>query len=60
MNPMPKRKESGLTQSEQSKRFIKAARELGTDDAPEAFKERLKRLVKAPASKAAQKRKDAK
>lgn len=35
--------------SHQSKKFIDAARELGADDDPAAFKERLKALVKAPA-----------
>lgn len=38
--------------SEQSRKFIDAARELGTDDDAEAFKERLKKLVKVPVSKA--------
>lgn len=33
----------GLTQSE---RFIKAAQELGTDDDPERFAERVKKLAK--------------
>lgn len=36
----------GLTQSE---RFIKAAQELGTDDDPERFAERVRKLAKAPA-----------
>lgn len=31
----------------QRERFIEAAREAGADEDPEAFKERLKRLVKA-------------
>ena len=34
--------DDGLTQSE---RFIKAAQELGTDDDPERFKERVKKLA---------------
>lgn len=42
--PMP---DDGLTQSE---RFVKAAQELGTDDDPERFKERVRRLAKADAS----------
>ena len=36
--------DDGLTQSE---RFIKAAQELGTDDDPERFKERVRKLAKA-------------
>lgn len=39
--------DDGLTQSE---RFIKAAQELGTDDDPERFAERVRKLAKAPAS----------
>ncbi|GJE70169.1 hypothetical protein [Methylorubrum podarium] len=38
--------DDGLTQSE---RFIKAAQELGTDDDPERFAERVRKLAKAPA-----------
>ena len=41
--------DDGLTQSE---RFIKAARELGTDDDPERFKERVKKLVKSNSTSA--------
>lgn len=37
--------DDGLTQSE---RFVKAARELGTDDDPERFKERVRKVAKAP------------
>lgn len=37
-----------LTQSE---RFIKAARELGTDDDPERFKETVRKLAKAPVTR---------
>lgn len=33
----------------QRERFIEAAREVGVDEDPEAFRERLKKLVKAPA-----------
>lgn len=40
----------GKNEKSQSKKFIDAARELGTDDDPEAFKRRLKKLVKAPSS----------
>jgi hypothetical protein len=43
--------------NEQSKRFVDAARELGTDDDAERFKERLKKLVKAPVGKPAAKTK---
>lgn len=43
--------DDGLTQSE---RFIKAAQELGTDDDPERFRERVQRLAKAPVKRAAQ------
>lgn len=32
--------------TEQGKKFIDAAREAGADDDPDAFKERLKKLVK--------------
>ncbi len=45
---------------DQKQKFIDAAREVGTDEDPEAFKERLKKLVKAPAkpgSKQASKKK---
>ena len=35
------------SQIEQSRRFIEAAREIGVDEEPEAFKQRLKRLVKS-------------
>jgi hypothetical protein len=35
--------DDGLTQSE---RFIKAAQELGTDDDPERFAERVRKLAK--------------
>ena len=35
---------------EQRRRFMEAARQIGTDDDPEAFKLRLAQLVKAPAT----------
>lgn len=39
---------------EQSKAFIKAARELGTDNDPERFKETVRKVAKAaPAKQAA-------
>jgi hypothetical protein len=37
--------------------FIKAARELGADEDPEAFDKVLKRVAKAPPPKSVQKRK---
>ncbi|GAB6843501.1 hypothetical protein HNR00_001026 [Methylorubrum rhodinum] len=40
--------DDGLTQSE---RFIKAAQELGTDDNPERFAERVRKLAKVPPPK---------
>lgn len=40
----------GLTQSE---RFIKAAQELGTDDDPERFAERVRKLAKGRNDKTA-------
>lgn len=39
------RADDGLSQSE---RFIKAAQQLGTDDDPERFAERVRKLAKAP------------
>lgn len=33
---------------EQSRRFIRTARELGCDEDPEAFKRSVEKLVKAP------------
>lgn len=41
--------DDGLTQSE---RFMKAARELETDDDPERFKERVRNLSQAKRKKA--------
>lgn len=41
----------------QRERFIDAAREVGTDDDPEAFNERLKKLVNAPTPKPVSERK---
>lgn len=37
-----------MTPEEQRRKFVDAARELGADEDPEAFKERLKKLVGAP------------
>jgi hypothetical protein len=39
---------SKLTPTEQSKRFVEAAREIGCDEDGGAFKERLKKLTSAP------------
>jgi hypothetical protein len=36
------------SEANQRDRFIQAAREAGADDDPKAFRERLKKLVKAP------------
>lgn len=41
----------------QRERFIEAAREAKTDDDPEAFKARLKKLVNAPTPKPVKARK---
>ena len=37
--------------SEQSRRFMEAARELGTDDDPERFKATVRKIAKAPPAK---------
>ena len=37
--------------TEQSQRFIEAARELGCDESEERFNEALKKVAKAPAAK---------
>lgn len=42
---------SSTKDNEQSKRFIEAARQIGADEDPDAFKDRLKRLVKPPGAK---------
>jgi len=47
------------SKGDQAKRFVDAAREVGANEDPEAFKERLKRLVNAPVPKTVQKRKAA-
>lgn len=39
---------NNVGQKTQQQKFIKAAGDVGTDDDSEAFRERLKRLVKAP------------
>jgi hypothetical protein len=43
--------------SDQRQRFIDAARELGTDENPEAFDKVLKKIASAPPPKSVQKRK---
>ena len=43
--------------SEQSESFIKAARELGTDESEEIFDKVLKKIASAPPPKSVQKRK---
>ena len=43
-----KKNNASVTQRQQ---FIDAAREVETDEAPEAFKDRLKKLAKAPVPK---------
>jgi hypothetical protein len=45
--------------TEQHREFVKAARELGTDESEEVFDKVLKRVVKAPPPKSVQKRKAA-
>jgi hypothetical protein len=52
---MPKRKE--LRPADQHREFVKAARELGTDESEDAFDKVLKRVAKAPPPKSVQKRK---
>jgi hypothetical protein len=43
--------------TDQHREFVKAARELGTDESEEAFDKVLKRVAKAPPPKSVQKRK---
>lgn len=45
---MGKKNTDDSNMDDQSKRFIEAARELGCDEDEAAFKERLKKLAKAP------------
>ena len=47
---MPKTTQPQDAQS-QSERFKRAARELGCDDDPERFKERVRKIAKAPPAK---------
>jgi hypothetical protein len=50
---MPRKPKPPPDDPEQSKRFIKAARELGTDETGEAFERVFKKVIRTP-------RKDAK
>ena len=43
--------------AKQHEEFVRAARELGTDDDPGAFDRMLKKITKAPPPKTVQKRK---
>lgn len=52
---MPKRKER--EPSDQHREFVKAARELGTDESEEAFDTVLGKIASAPPPKSVQKRK---
>ena len=49
-------KKSPSASENQTKRFVDAARELGTDESEEAFDKMLKRVAKAPPPKSVQKR----
>jgi hypothetical protein len=42
---MPRKPKPPPDDPEQSKRFIKAAREIGTDESPEAFERVFKKIV---------------
>ena len=56
---MAKRKKAEDTPAHQHQDFVKAARELGTDESEEAFDKVLKRVASAPPPKSVQKRKKA-
>lgn len=58
MTHAKKREPASLT--EQGEKFISTARDIGCDESEAAFKERLKKLVSAPAAKAHDKPKPAK
>lgn len=49
--------QSDAKRSDQSKRFIDAARELGADTSPDVFDRALKKISEAPPPKSIQKRK---
>ena len=53
---MPDHNEKKQVNEAQRERFIEAARKLETDDDPEAFKRRLKKLVEAPPPKSIKER----
>ena len=50
-------KDSKPTPVQQHREFVKAARELGTDESEAAFDKVLKRIASAPPPKSVQKRK---
>jgi hypothetical protein len=45
---MPRKPKPPPDDPEQSKRFIEAAREIGTDESPEEFERVFKRVVRKP------------
>jgi hypothetical protein len=45
---MPRKPNPPPDDPKQSKRFIEAAREIGTDESPEAFERAFKKIVGAP------------
>lgn len=49
---MPRKPKPPPDDPEQSKRFIKAARELGSDESPEAFERVFQRIIAAPKARA--------
>lgn len=53
MNPAkpPKPKPAKMSPAEQLAAFQKAARELGTDDDPERFRDTIRKLAEAPPAK---------
>jgi hypothetical protein len=48
---MPHKTKPKLDDPEQSKRFIKAAREIGADESPETFERVFKKLISANPTK---------
>ena len=53
------KKTTAARTQDQGREFIKAARELGTDESEDAFDKVLKRVASAPPQKSVQKRKKA-
>ena len=49
---MPKASRPKVTPEEQHAKFVEAAKNLGTDDSPERFKETVRQLGKAKPEKA--------